>query len=223
VALIHELIATYQGHAFFCQSLYVEQLGPAAGQGPAVAVLEVWVIWDHYVPDDQRVFHTVIILGFPGSVNGSLNNFLGGTEMTVRSQFQTHLYTHADAVGFCAPITLMEYLTDLLADRLRDRDIMAQPSFAERYLSLYQGQRFGDIREFGDDTLFFVSFSPEWGRRRGLDIDYFAAMGISAYYTYSDLVRDPRFTQLGNWFYDLQRFLHSALRPNSRLELLRSP
>jgi hypothetical protein len=60
--------------------------------------------------------------------------------MTVRSQFQTHLYTHADAVGFCAPITLMEYLTDLLADRLRDRDIMAQPSFAERYLSFIKAR-----------------------------------------------------------------------------------
>jgi len=143
--------------------------------------------------------------------------------MTVRSQFQRHLYAHADSVGFTAPAPLIEYLTDLLAARLRDRDIMPQPSFAERYLMLYQTGRFGDIREFGDDTLFFVSFSPEWGQRRGLDLDYFAAMGISAYYTYSDLVHDDRFTQLGNWFYDLQRFLNSALRPNTRLELVSFP
>ena len=143
--------------------------------------------------------------------------------MTVRSQFQHYLYQHADSVGFQAPINLMEYLTDLLAARLRDPDIISQPSFAERYLMLYQTGRFGDIREFGDDTLFFVSFTPEWGRRRGLDLDYFAAMGISAYYTYSDLVHDDRFTQLGNWFYHLQRFLNSALRPDSRLELIRFP
>jgi len=143
--------------------------------------------------------------------------------MTVRSQFHRHLYTHADSVGFEAPVLLMEYLTDLLTDRLRDRDIMPWPSFAERYLGLYSTTKLADIREFGDDTLFFVSFCPEWGQRRGLDIDYFAAMGISAYYTYSDLARDDRFTQLGNWFYYLQQFLHSALRTDSRLELARFP
>jgi hypothetical protein len=153
----------------------------------------------------------------------SINILRGGSQMTARSQFQTHLYTHAHQVGFSAPDLLMEYLADLLTDRIQGRDIIPEPSFAERYLTLYSTARFGDIREFGDDTLFFVSFCPEWGRRRGLDIDYFAAMGISAYYTYSDLVRDNRFTQLGNWFYHLQKFLNSALRPESRLELISFP
>jgi hypothetical protein len=140
--------------------------------------------------------------------------------MTVRSQFQQHLYQHADRVGFSAPPLLLEYLTDLLSDRLTATEIIPRPSFAERYLQLYSTQRFQDLREFGDHSLFFVSLLPEYGRRRGLDISYYASLGISAYYTYSDLVHDDRFTQLGNWFYHLQRFLNTALRPDQTLSLM---
>lgn len=140
--------------------------------------------------------------------------------MTVRSQFEQHLYHHAGTVGFSAPHSLLEYLIDLLADRLTKTDIIPEPSFAERYMQLYSCRCLGDIKDFGDGTLFFVSLMPEYGHRRGLDMDYYATLGISAYYTYADLCHDDRYTQLGNWFYHLQKFLNSAIHPNKKLEYL---
>jgi len=141
--------------------------------------------------------------------------------MDVRQQFQHHLDQHADQVGFKAPRPLMAYLTDLLASRLRRVDIIPEPSFAECYLALYRSRCWGDQREFADTTLFFVSLLPEYGQRRGLDMSYYATLGISAYYTYGDLVGDPRFTQLGNWFYYLQHFLNSALHPHTEVDFWR--
>lgn len=133
--------------------------------------------------------------------------------MTARMIIQEHLQTRQRETGFCLPLGLEQYLVDLVTDRLDRTDIIPQPSFGERYLELYHTSRPGEIRDYADQCLFFVSLLPDYGRRRGLNLDYYATLGISAYYSYSDLVGDDRFTQLGNWFYHLQRFLNSAIRP----------
>jgi hypothetical protein len=130
-----------------------------------------------------------------------------------------HLHTHSQQTGFHIPELLEWYLTDLLTDRLDRVDIIPDPSFAERYLELYTEHRLSAFKDFADSALFFVSLMPEYGRRRGLDMDYYATLGISTYYTLSELARDPRYTQLGNWFYHLQRFLCSALHPDQGLDL----
>jgi hypothetical protein len=140
--------------------------------------------------------------------------------MDVDSQFRNHLFSHSQKTGFCCPDLLMEYLVSLLSSRIRDCDIIPEPSFAERYLQLYSTRNWADIRQFGDQCLFFTSLLPEYGRRRGLDLDYYAALGISSYYAYGDLTKDSRFTQLGNWFYHLQKFLTSALHHEQALELV---
>lgn len=130
-----------------------------------------------------------------------------------------HLLTHSRETGFHMPELLMWYLSDLLADRVSRVDIIPDPSFAERYLQLYTELDLGRFKDYADSALFFVSLMPEYGRRRGLDMSYYATLGISTYYTLSELSEDPRYTQLGNWFYHLQRFLETALRPGTRLEL----
>lgn len=107
------------------------------------------------------------------------------------------------------------YLADMLADRISRVDIIPEPSFGERYLELYQQHSLAMYKDYADSALFFVSLMPEYGRRRGLDMTYYASLGISTYYTLSDLAEDPRYTELGNWFYDLQRFLHTALHTGS--------
>jgi hypothetical protein len=140
--------------------------------------------------------------------------------MTVREQFRDHLRKHAMEQGFQAPQLLMEYLVDLLADRLTDCEIIPHPSFAERYLELYNCHRLSEFKDYADSSLFFVSLMPEYGRRRGLDLDYYASLGISVYYTLGDLSKDSRYIQLGNWFFVLQRFLNSAIRPERDLELM---
>lgn len=141
--------------------------------------------------------------------------------MTVQSQFFDHLAEHRDRTGFAAPDQLVFYLAELLAQRLDRVDLIPEPSFAERYLELYACHRLSEFKDYADSALFFVSLLPGYGHRRGLDINYYANLGISVYYTLGDLTRDDRYTQLGNWFYHLQRFLYTALHDRADLEFIR--
>lgn len=134
--------------------------------------------------------------------------------------FRQQLLDHQARTGFTTPPLLLEYLCDLLASRARRCDLIPEPSFAERYLELYTRPRFGELKDYADQCLFFVSLLPEYGRRRGLDLDYYGSLGISVYYTLGDLAHDSRYIQLGNWFYHLQRFLLTALHQDQRMSLV---
>jgi hypothetical protein len=140
--------------------------------------------------------------------------------MNSREIIRNHIFTHAESQGFAAPWLLLEYLTDLCTDRLTQVNIMPEDSWAESYLRLYDFTRAAAARDFGDSCLFFTAIQPRWCSRRGLSPDYLHCLGISAYYSYADYSGDPRYTQLGNWFYHLQRFLETAIRPNTKLELV---
>lgn len=139
--------------------------------------------------------------------------------MTTRAQFFKLLVDHSSETGFECPEPLYYYLSELLDSRLRRVDLIPDPSFAECYLRLYLDPNSALFKDYADSALFFCSLLPEYGQRRGLSMDYYATLGISTYYALGDMVNDPRFTQLGNWFYSLQRFLNSAIKPEQRLEL----
>lgn len=113
--------------------------------------------------------------------------------------------------GIRMPEALHWYVCDLLVDRLNRVDIIPDPSFGERYLELYSELDLSQFKDYADSALFFCSLMPEYGNRRGLDMSYYATLGISTYYSLGDLALDPRYTQLGNWFYHLQRILQGAL------------
>jgi hypothetical protein len=136
-----------------------------------------------------------------------------------RGQFEQLLRDHCSATGFTAPDLLIDYLVTLLDSRLTRVDIIPDPSFAERYLLLHQNPKPVDFVDYADSALFFCSLMPDYGSRRGLSMDYYATLGISSYYTVGDMVEDDRYVQLGNWFYHLQKFLNSAIRPDVRLAL----
>lgn len=138
----------------------------------------------------------------------------------VREQFRTLVLDHSQHTGFAAPVLLLEYITDILVERFDRPDFIPEPTFAECYLRLYSEYRPGPYREFADSTLIFCSLQPDYGRRRGLNMDYYATLGISTYYSLADHSHDHRFTQLGNWFYHLQQFLCSMLHPQRRLQLI---
>lgn len=138
-----------------------------------------------------------------------------------RSQFERLLVEHSERTGFTAPELLLHYLVNLLDSRLQRLDIIPDPSFAERYLMLYNSNDPAEYVDYADSALFFCALMPDYGSRRGLSMDYYATLGISSYYAAGDLVGDSRYTQLGNWFYHLQKFLNSAIHPEVRLELFR--
>ena len=140
--------------------------------------------------------------------------------LEIQEQFRSHIRTHCDKTGFNVPELLEDYLVGLLSSRLRETELIPEPSFGERYLQLQQLNRANLYQEYADQCLFFVSLLPEYGRRRGLDINYYASLGIASYYSVGDSVKDDRFIQMGNWFYHLQKFLNSAIHPKTRLEML---
>ncbi len=141
--------------------------------------------------------------------------------MTAKTEFEDLVRDHKHKTGFDMPVLLEHYLVDLLASRLERVDLIPEPSFAERYMILTQQPRVDLLKDFADQCLFFTALLPDYGQRRGLNMDYYATLGISTYYTAGDLAHDTRFTQLGNWFYYLQKFLNTAIKPNQRLELFK--
>jgi len=138
-----------------------------------------------------------------------------------RAQFEWLLKEHSKETGFVAPELLIHYLVDLLDSRLTRTDLIPDPSFAEKYLMLYHSTDASEYIDYADSALFFCSLMPDYGNRRGLSMDYYATLGISTYYAVGDMIEDDRYTQLGNWFYHLQKFLNSAIRPDVRLELFK--
>ena len=141
--------------------------------------------------------------------------------MAAHEEFRDLIREHRARTGFEMPLLLEQYLVQMLAARVEQTDIIPEPSFAECYLRLAQRPSVASLQLFADQCLFFTALMPDYGQRRGLSLDYYATLGISAYYTAGDLAPDPRFTQLGNWFYHLQRFLTTALHPEQRLELFK--
>jgi hypothetical protein len=135
-------------------------------------------------------------------------------------QFRQLLQDHERFTGFHLPLSLETYIVEMLSDRLEKTEIIPHPSFAERYLELYHRPSIQDLKDFADSSLFFCSLMPEYGNRRGLNLDYYASLGISVYYTAGDLTEDARYTQLGNWFYHLQKFLNSCLHGKPLKELV---
>ena len=141
--------------------------------------------------------------------------------MPARDHIYQHINLHRRQVGFDMPELLEWYLVDLLTERIGRVEIIPEPSFAERYLELAAAGTLAARKDYADSALFFVSLMPEYGRRRGLNIDYYATLGISTYYALGDLAEDPRYIQMGNWFYHLQKFLASAIHPEQQLELVK--
>jgi hypothetical protein len=129
----------------------------------------------------------------------------------VYRRFESLLADHAARTGFTVPELLLYYLAELCASRIDRVDIIPDPSFAERYLLLYTAATVSGLKDYADSSLFFCSLMPEYGRRRGLDMDYYATLGRSVYFTLAELSEDARFDQLGLWFLPIQQFLSTAL------------
>ena len=139
--------------------------------------------------------------------------------LEIQQQFRSHIQRHCKETGFEIPDLLEDYIVGLLSTRLRETELIPEPSFGERYLNLQELNRAHLFQEYADQCLFFVSLLPEYGKRRGLDMKYYASLGIASYYSVGDRIQDDRFIQLGNWFYHLQKFINSAIHTKTRLEL----
>lgn len=126
--------------------------------------------------------------------------------------FYTLIKDRERETGFEMPGPIEHYCVYLLAERVEKKNIIPDPSFAEKYLILYQDPKLEEFKQFGDDCLFFTSLLPEYGNRRGLKKNYFCDLGAASYETCSNLAQDELYKQLSRCFYELQQFLEDTIK-----------
>ena len=126
--------------------------------------------------------------------------------------FYTLIKERERDTGFQLPQSVEHYCVYLLAERVEKKNIIPDPSFAEKYLMMYQDPRLEEFKQFGDDCLFFTSILPEYGARRGLSKSYFCDLGAASYDTCNTLSQDQLYKQLSRCFYELQQFLEATIK-----------
>lgn len=124
----------------------------------------------------------------------------------------------SEQTGFEMPQEIEAYIVFLLAAKVNNPTVVLQPSFAEKYLQLYDTPNTQEIKFFADHCLWFTSFAPVYGKKRGLPMDYYASLGISSYYAFGDLQKDDFFIKMGNWFYTLRDFIEMVLNTSPLLK-----
>ena len=126
--------------------------------------------------------------------------------------FYTLIKERERDTGFQLPQSVEHYCVYLLAERVEKKNIIPDPSFAEKYLMMYQDPRLEEFKQFGDDCLFFTSILPEYGKRKGLSKNYFCDLGAASYDTCNTLSQDSLYKQLSHCFYELQQFLEATIK-----------
>jgi hypothetical protein len=107
---------------------------------------------------------------------------LGGSQLTEISQvFYEHICEVRTRSGITVPLTIAEYLALLCERRLRDLEVLAEPSFSQVFLKIVQHPHRDSLQSFGDQTLLALALMPQWTQRRGLQSPHFRMMAVTAY------------------------------------------
>jgi hypothetical protein len=114
--------------------------------------------------------------------------------------------------GYELPQLVEQYVVLLLADHINRPDWMPENSFAEAYM-LIQNSR--DAKVLGDECLFLCGVFPEYGKRRGLDVDYYANIGSGSYSRASRELHHALFDDLSQNFKVVSKFINTAVRNTS--------
>ena len=111
--------------------------------------------------------------------------------------------------GIELPIDVEQYVVMLLADHMDRPDWMPESSFAESYMLIRNSH---DAKVLGDECLFLCGVFPDYGRRNGLDVDYYAAIGSGSYSRASRTLHRELFDQLSRNFTVVSQFINSTVR-----------
>ena len=72
-----------------------------------------------------------------------------------------------------------------------------------------------DAKILGDECLFLCGAFPEFGQRRGLNVNYYKSIGQSSYQRASTELNPPLFKQLSQHFEFVSHFINKTLNPKS--------
>ena len=113
--------------------------------------------------------------------------------------------TQADT-GYELTQDLEAYVVMLLAHHIDRPDYLPEKSFAEAYLRLRRPSGL-NAKELGDTCLFVTGVFPTYGRKHGLNRQYFQDIGIGSYEMVAEVMHPNLFSQLATHFQFLSEFI----------------
>ena len=122
--------------------------------------------------------------------------------------------------GLELPEHIEAYVVMLLANFVDKPDFLPKESFAEAYLKL---SRPGNLsaKELGDTCLFVTGVFPTYGRKYGINRNYYMKIGIGSYQMVAEVMHGDLFGSLAQHFEFLSDFIdttiHSATELRSNL------
>jgi len=99
----------------------------------------------------------------------------------------------------------------LLASKIDKPNIIPVESFAQSYLALKQPYRL-TAKELGDTCLFVTSVFPSYGRRYGLDKQYYSNIGKNSYSLVKTSLSGQLFEVLETQFDFVRDFISLTVR-----------
>ena len=98
-----------------------------------------------------------------------------------------------ESYGYQLPNFVEQYVVMLLADHIDRPDWMPTNSFVEAYMLIKNSK---DAKLLGDECLFLCGVFPDYGKRRGLDVTYYANIGSGSYSKASRTLNQKLFEDL---------------------------
>lgn len=111
--------------------------------------------------------------------------------------------------GYELPGDIEQYVVLLLADHMDRPDWLPDTSFAQSYMLIQSSH---DAKVLGDECLFLCGVFPEYGKRRGLDINYYASIGSGSYSRASRSLHTELFEGLSQQFDIVSQFINVTVR-----------
>lgn len=122
-----------------------------------------------------------------------------------------HLITETkNSYGYELPLHVEQYVIMLLADHINRPNWMPEDSFIETY---YRIKNSTDAKMLGDECLFLCGVFPEYGQRKGLDIDYYGSIGSNSYSRASSVLNIELFDTLSRHFKFVSKVINVTVKP----------
>lgn len=115
--------------------------------------------------------------------------------------------------GFMLPDHLEAYIVMLLAEYMERPNFLPERSFIEAFYRI-ENKRLS-AKELGDTCLFLTGVFPTYGRKYGLDRQYFTGIGINSYTRVAMVLRFKLFDELADHFDFLSKFIERSVHPEN--------
>ena len=128
------------------------------------------------------------------------------------SAFQNLINQTKEVYGYELPFPLEQYVVTLLANHVDRPNWMPEDSFIETYARIKNSR---DAKQLGDECLFLCGVFPDYGRRKGLDIEYYGSIGSTSYIRASQALNMMLFESLSIHFRFLSHVINLTIKPGA--------